>query len=122
MSEYQKSLDEFCLLPPEPKQKKRYLPEQVIGLEVATPLEQIVTVIVLVKGEHGEVMRVPIGWTPSTNVIKRMNKKTWAELGIEKDIAKIRNSALKIAKSLHKKAVLKYATYDMFETENVIKK
>lgn len=117
MSEYLQSVEEFRLTPPRPKEKKSYLPKNVISLEVAIPLEQIITVIVLVRGNNGDIIRVPIGWTPSTNVIKRMNKMTWAELGIEKGTSKIRNSAMKMAKSAYKKAVLKYSTYDMFDDE-----
>jgi hypothetical protein len=117
VSEYLQSIEEFRLTPPLPKEKKNYLPKNVIGLEVATPLEQIVTIIVLVRGTNGDIVRVPVGWGPSTNVIKRMNRTTWAELGIEKGISKIRNNATKMAKSAHKKAVLKYSTYDMFDKE-----
>ena len=67
------------------------------------------------QSPKGTIIRVPIGWAPSTNVIKRMNKQTWADLGVEKNIARVRNSALKMAKKAHKEAVLKYATYDMFD-------
>jgi hypothetical protein len=117
MSEYTKSIEEFRLVSPPPKEKKSYLPKNIIGLEVATPLEQIITIIILVRGNNGDIIRVPIGWTPTTKVIKRMSKATWAEIGVEKNISRIRNSATRLAKSEYKKAVLKYSTYDMFDDE-----
>jgi hypothetical protein len=117
ISEYQRSIDEFKLEPLVPKKKKRYLPDNVIGMELATPHEQIVTVIVLVKGKKGAIIRVPVGWAPSTKTLKRMSDETWAKLGIEKHTQRIRTSAIRMAKSEHGRMIQKYGTIDMFDEE-----
>lgn len=51
----------FRLEPMYPSEsRKRWFPENLLRLEVATPLEAVVTVIAVVTNEDGEHVRVPI--------------------------------------------------------------
>ncbi len=96
---------------------ERWLPENLLRLEVATPLEAVVTVIAVIADPKGEHIRVPIVWSPSTGIMRRMHESTWMDLGIEERISHIRNAVQRIARATHKKVVLKYTTIDMFDDQ-----
>jgi hypothetical protein len=111
------SKDSFELTPLKKSPKKRYLPEEVLCLEMASPLERSITVIVLIKSRKGNIIRVPVNWCPVTGVIKRMHKDTWGMLGIQENISRIRNVALRMAKKEHERRIRKYSTPDMYGNE-----
>ena len=107
----------FELTAPENKKdKKRYLPKGISHLEVANPLKESVTVIVFVERLH-EVLEIPMAWSPLTGKIKKIHTTSWADLGIEKDVYRVRCSAVAMAKREHKKRVLRYSTLDLFTSD-----
>ena len=106
---------DFSLAPPVAKKgKKRFFPKGISHLEVANPIKESITVIVFVERLH-EVLEIPMSWSPLTGKIKKIHNSSWADLGIEKDIFRVRNSAIAMAKREHKQRVLKYSTLDLFE-------
>src|SRR5437868_6674308 len=106
---------EFKLEPPRRKGRGSFLPESVVGIEVASPFECAITVIVTLKDTRGKPVKVPVVWSPLTGVVKRVSNTTWLSLGITEKLDKIRRIVLRAAKKEHKRLVLKYATPDMFE-------
>ena len=108
---------DFSLVPPVGKKdKKRFFPKGISHLEVADPTKECVTVIVYVERLH-EVFEIPMAQSPLTGKIKKIHNSSWLEFGIEKDISRVRNSAITMAKREHKQRVLKYATLDLFDTK-----
>jgi hypothetical protein len=112
-----KTEEDFRLTSPTRKSRRQWLPEKILGIEVATPLEAAVTIIILVRGEFGGVIRVPVVWCPSTNIIKRMTHEPWKEFGVTQKISRIRERATNLARNEHVRNVQKYATRDLFEED-----
>ena len=101
--------------PKRPGAQPHWFPHNLLGFEVATPLEAVVTIIAIVEQHDGKKLRVPMAWSPSTGIVRRMHVSTWEELGITEHVSHIRNAVHRIARATHKKAVLKYTTIDMFD-------
>ncbi len=112
----QAELSTFGLTPPNAHQaKKRYLPQAVSHLKLADPTEESITVLVYIT-RPGEVVAIPMSWSPVTGKIKKMHDSSWKDLGVEKNVSRVRSSAIKLAKREHKNRVLQYATYDLFKS------
>lgn len=107
--------EKFELVAPIENSRKRRWPKGIHHIEVAGIEEECITVIAVVV-RNGKTERLPLAWSPVTNLLRRMFEGSWNSHGIDKKegMENFRKSTKKLAKRMHVKKAQYNATLPLF--------
>jgi len=97
-----------------PPRKKWRLPDQIVEFSIPGPDERSITISVTLRRPNGKIVQVPVVWHPGTNVLKKLPKLSWKELGITERLNRLRIRVIQLAKKEHARLAKRHSSLDMF--------